>query len=175
MQTRRFIVAAVGPDQTGIVAEVTRVFLELGCNLEDTSMTVLRGQFAMMLVVAAPPELRSRDLEAELSAATAVFGLIVSVWEIAEDMHPPEPAERWSVSVHGTDRPGIVHGVSRALAAEGLNIVDLRTRIGGQDESEYAMDLDVTLPPGADTERIGQRLEALSRELGVACTLRGPA
>ena len=49
-----YAVSAVGADRPGIVAAVTGVFLENGCNLEDTSMTILRGHFAMMLVVAAP-------------------------------------------------------------------------------------------------------------------------
>src|SRR5438094_166616 len=49
-----FAVSAVGADRPGIVAAVTGAFLEHGCNLEDTSMTILRGHFAMMLVVAAP-------------------------------------------------------------------------------------------------------------------------
>ncbi|MBV8303503.1 MAG: amino acid-binding protein, partial [Acidimicrobiia bacterium] len=44
-----YAVSAVGADRPGIVAAVTRVFVEHGCNLEDTSMTILRGHFAMML------------------------------------------------------------------------------------------------------------------------------
>ena len=45
-----FAVTAVGADRPGIVAAVTGAFAEHGCNLEDSSMTILRGQFAMMLV-----------------------------------------------------------------------------------------------------------------------------
>ena len=47
-------VSAIGSDRPGIVAAVTKVLLDQGCNLEDTSMSILRGHFAMMLVVAAP-------------------------------------------------------------------------------------------------------------------------
>ena len=36
----------------GIVAAVSRVLFDLGCNVEDSSMTLLRGNFAMMLVLA---------------------------------------------------------------------------------------------------------------------------
>src|SRR5207237_7212888 len=49
-----FAVTAVGVDRPGIVAGLTGVFVEHGCNLEDCSMTILRGHFAMTLVVDAP-------------------------------------------------------------------------------------------------------------------------
>ncbi|MFL6295779.1 MAG: glycine cleavage system protein R, partial [Actinomycetes bacterium] len=48
----RFAVSVFGRDRPGIVAAVSRVLADAGCNLEDTSMTILRGHFAMMLVVA---------------------------------------------------------------------------------------------------------------------------
>ncbi|MFL5879210.1 MAG: glycine cleavage system protein R [Actinomycetota bacterium] len=51
----RFAVSVFGRDRPGIVAAVSRVLADAGCNLEDTSMTILRGHFAMMLVVAGPP------------------------------------------------------------------------------------------------------------------------
>ena len=47
----RFAVSVFGRDRPGIVAAVSRVLADAGCNLEDTSMTILRGHFAMMLVV----------------------------------------------------------------------------------------------------------------------------
>ena len=50
----RFAVSVFGRDRPGTVAAVTRVLADARCNLEDTSMTILRGHFAMMLVVAGP-------------------------------------------------------------------------------------------------------------------------
>jgi predicted amino acid-binding ACT domain protein len=51
----RFAVSVFGRDRPGIVAAVTRVLADAGCNLEDTSMTILRGHFAMMLVISGGP------------------------------------------------------------------------------------------------------------------------
>ncbi|MBV8983066.1 MAG: amino acid-binding protein, partial [Acidimicrobiia bacterium] len=72
-----YAVSAVGADRPGIVAAVTGVFLEHGCNLEDTSMTILRGHFAMMLVVAAPDGLAQETLEEALAGPAADFDLVV--------------------------------------------------------------------------------------------------
>src|SRR5664280_1086412 len=44
-------ITAIGDDRPGIVAAVTEVLVAVDANLEDTSMTILRGHFAMMLIV----------------------------------------------------------------------------------------------------------------------------
>lgn len=42
------ILTAFGHDQPGIVAAITSGLFQLGCNIEDTCMTQLRGEFTMM-------------------------------------------------------------------------------------------------------------------------------
>src|SRR5436305_11297048 len=74
-----FAVTAVGADRPGIVAAVSKVFVEHGCNIEDSAMTILRGQFAMMLIVAAPAEAGRAELEAALGAPSVELDLIVTV------------------------------------------------------------------------------------------------
>jgi glycine cleavage system transcriptional repressor len=167
-----FAVSAVGVDRPGIVAAVSGVFVEQGCNLEDTSMTILRGQFAMMLVVAGPEDVTAERLEAALSAPAAAFDLVVTVRAIPEGVPASPEGDRWTVSVYGADRPGIVHRVAGLLAGEGANVVDLTTRVIGEpDRPVYAMVLEVTIPPGADASALKQGLEEVAAELGVACRL----
>ncbi len=170
-----FAVTAVGADRPGIVAAVTRAFVDHGCNLEDSSMTILRGQFAMMLVVDAPAGVGARELQAALDRPAADLDLVVTVRPAAA---PPagsldEPdAVCWTVSVYGADRPGIVHGVASLLAGAGVNIVDLTTRvIGDPSRPVYAMLLDVSVPPDVDPVRLGEELNALAAELNVDCSL----
>lgn len=170
------VVTAVGVDRPGIVAGVTKVFVDRGCNLEDCSMTILRGQFTMMLVVDAPAGLAPARLEAALAEPAASLDLVVTCRALA-DVGPaavegPGTEARWTVSVYGADRPGIVHGVAELLAEEGVNIVDLSTRvIGGADRPVYAMILEVSLPQGIDTERLEQRVHQVAAELGVDASL----
>ena len=167
-----FAVSAVGADRPGIVAAVTGVFVEHGCNLEDTSMTILRGHFAMMLIVAAPDDVSGEELESALAAPAAAFDLVVAV-RLIDDTVPVSPGgEAWTVAVYGADQPGIVHRVSTALATAGVNVVDLDTRvIGDANRPVYAMLLDVTLPPGVEVSAVETQLKALAAELGVECSL----
>jgi len=169
-------VTAVGADRPGIVAAVTRVFVDHGCNLEDSSMTILRGQFAMMLVVDAPAGVDADALESALAEPASALDLVVSVRSLADVNVAATPSTgtsaSWSVSVYGADHPGIVHGVADLLAGEGVNITDLSTRvIGGPDRPVYAMLLEVTLPPQADPEALGRRLAEAAAELGVDASL----
>lgn len=161
-------VSAIGADRPGIVAAVTGVLVDHGCNLEDTTMSNLRGHFAMMLVVAAPAGTDADALEADITAATSGLGLIISVRPIDDAVAASPTGAPWTVSVYGADRPGIVHRVTSLLAAEGVNIVDLTTRVIGDDARPvYAMFLDVTVPEGAT---VADQLDALAAELGVSCT-----
>lgn len=165
-------ITAVGADRPGIVAAVTEVLVDEGCNLEDTTMTILRGHFAMMLVADVPPELSAEALEAALARPAAELQLVVTVRPIEEEPASPTAGDPWTVSVYGADRPGIVHGVAALLADHGVNILDLATRVvGAVDEPVYAMLLEVTVPAGVDVGELGQRLEGLAADLGVTCSL----
>jgi len=161
-------VSAIGADRPGIVAAVTKVLVDRGCNLEDASMSILRGHFAMMLVVAAPDGTDPATLERDLSAATEALGLVVVVRPIDEQSLERAAGDAWTVTLYGADRPGIVHRVSAALADAHANITDLTTRvIGDAARPVYAMFLDVTTPAGM---ALDEALAVVAEELGVSCT-----
>jgi glycine cleavage system transcriptional repressor len=163
-------VTAIGTDRPGIVAAVTGALVAHGCNLEDTSMSILRGQFAMVLVVAAPDGLDAATLEEGLAEAAPDLVVSVRVLPPSADA-TDDDGDRWTVVVYGADHPGIVHGITRVLADAGVNIVDLTTRVTGDPKPIYAMVMEVALPAGLRGEELDGRLAAASAELGVECTL----
>jgi len=167
-----FAVTAVGSDQPGIVASVTKVLVDHDCNLEDTSMSILRGHFAMMLVVAGPESLDAAALESSLLNETSGFDLVVAVRQIDDTVPVSPEGDAWTVAVYGSDKPGIVHSITSLLADAGVNVVDLTTRvIGDAARPVYAMVLEVTLPPGVSEKEVAARLETAAAELGVECSL----
>jgi glycine cleavage system transcriptional repressor len=76
----------------------------------------------------------------------------------------PEPTHL--LSVYGGDHPGIVAAVTAALAALGVNITDLQTRLAG---NVYVMLLELVIPGDADVE---EAVAAVGREQGVDVSLR---
>jgi glycine cleavage system transcriptional repressor len=166
-------VTAVGVDRPGIVAAVTGVLLRHGGNLEDTAMTRLGGHFAMVLVVEVPGDEDALALEAALADETASIGLTVTVRPIAEVASGTDEGSPWAVTVHGADRPGIVHRVTSLLADQGANIVDLATHQLTTDAGTgYVVLLSVLLPAAADPDALQAALDALAADLGVDVHLR---
>src|SRR5664280_2149233 len=74
-------ITAIGDDRPGIVAAVTEVLAAVDANLEDTSMTILRGHFAMMLIVGC--DRPAAEVEAAVAPVAAELDLVVSVREVA--------------------------------------------------------------------------------------------
>ena len=135
-------------------------------------MSILRGHFSMMLIVDGPDTLSAEDLEEALSGPARKLELVVAVRRIDDGVPSSPPGERWELSVYGCDRPGIVHRVADVLAGDGINIVDLSTRvIGDAGQPVYAMLLELTLPAGVDAEALDDRLGSLAAELGVDWSL----
>ncbi|HEY8199948.1 MAG TPA: ACT domain-containing protein [Actinomycetota bacterium] len=162
-------VSAIGEDRPGIVAAVTGVLLEHGCNLADCSMSLLRRQFAMILLVEAPDELSHEALQIALRKPAEQLGLVTSVREVAH-AETTSPSRPYVVSVYGPDRPGIVHGIASVLAGRQANITDLMSRLAGEDV--YTVIIDADLPPDADADGLAGELRAAAGELGIEITFR---
>lgn len=161
-------VTVIGHDRPGIIADVTGVLAGLGGNLEDSTMTLLRGHFAMMLIVSC--DAKAADVEEALAPLTADGTLLASVREV-----PPEPdvlplGPAHVLTVHGADRPGIVSRVTRVIADAGGNITDLTTRL--LPGPLYLLVAEVDLPSGTDSDALSSRLADVAKELGVEATLR---
>lgn len=169
---REFAVTAVGRDRPGIVAAISGVLLELGGNIEDSRMSILRGHFAVMLIVELPEEASLERLESGLEDVRRRLELeTVSVGEV-RSLDAGAAAEPSHVlTVYGADRPGIVHGVASLLAERGVNVTDLSTQVTGGAEPVYVMMLEVALgEAGEDELRAG--LEEAAGDLGVEVSLR---
>ena len=154
-------ITVIGPDRPGIVADVAEALAGVGANLTDSTMTRLRGHFAMTLICT------GAGVEAASLALEPLDGVTTTVREVS---HADAAAggEPWVVSVHGADRLGIVAAVTRVVAAEGGNITDLSTRLAG---SLYVLIAEVDLPPGVSYE-LAEQLAVAGAELGVEVTLR---
>lgn len=164
-----YMVAAIGDDRPGVVAALSGVLVEQGCNLSDAQMAVLQGHASMMLVVDCPLSLGQEELQSSLAERIRGLGHDVWVRSLSERGAPSDPEDLWVVSVHGADRPGVVFEVSRLLADEGVNIVDLKSRLAGPLAS---LSMQVDVPKRVDGEQVAHRLDRLGEQLGLSCSMR---
>jgi glycine cleavage system transcriptional repressor len=141
-----YAVTAIGRDRPGIVAALSRALLELEGNIEDSQMSILRGHFAVMLIVRVPEATAADELERRLAAAREELGLEALTVRGVDELDAPSPRPSHVLSVYGADHPGIVAGISAVLAEQGVNITDLETRLAGSTEAPlYVMLMEIAL------------------------------
>lgn len=168
---QRFIMTAFGKDRPGIAADVTQILFENGCNLEDTSMTLLAGEFTLILLftagsaeVAGPLSRACRRLEQEKGISAFIRPL---------ESRQPVPTDGFftrTIHVEGMDQAGIVYKVSRFLADNQINIVNLTSTVKASPESGtamYVMDILVQIFDGTDMEAVNDGLSAVADALNV--------
>lgn len=171
-----FSVSVMGKDRPGIVAEVSRILFELGCNIEDSTCTILSGQFAMILVVFHQKFRDRSEIDPAFDEVRSRMGLMVTVHALKDEEVVREKSfsgRPHIISVYGADRPGIVYNVARELAARKINITDLNTQVvGAKERPVYVMVLEVDVPEDIDMKGLEKEFERIRKELSVSITVR---
>jgi len=172
--THRWIVTALGKDRPGIVAGVTKVLYQLGCNLEDSAMTRLEGEFAIMLIFSAPVRVSAERLQKAFASIERQLKLVIHLKALSaqETRTTVQRAQSYLLSVYGADRPGIVYRVSEALAKAEINITNVETHrsrgsASRRSPSLYLMMIEVEVPRRIPAAWLEQQLRKLKRTLGV--------
>jgi len=160
-------ITVLGHDRPGIIAETTGILAGLGLNLEDSSMTLLRGHFAMTLICEGTTS--AADIESALAPLADDYSLTVTVREVPREQPVDARGSSWVLTVHGGDRPGIVSSVVAEVARVGGNITDLTTRLAGD---LYLLVAEVDLPEGTDAAAVEAAIGKAAEQLGVGATLR---
>jgi glycine cleavage system transcriptional repressor len=168
-------ITAMGKDKPGIVAEFSRVLFETGCNIEESSMVLLRGEFAMLLLVSLPKLHTFDSFSIAVRAAAREMDLTTSIRQLSE----PEMAASavnedrlYVISVYGSDRPGIVYNITRILAERKVNITDLNTRlIHGGSSPVYVMLMEVEVPESVEIAEIENEIAEIKSKLKVDVTI----
>lgn len=172
MKKNYYALTFVSIDKPGIVAEVTKVLLENGFNIEDSSSTLLRGFFSMILIVSHQKIFTEDEISSMFSNSCKKLDLSISI-KLIENMEPIKKYEKtYIVSVYGSDKPGIVYKVAKFLSDKKINIIDLQTKVvGKEDKPLYIMVMEVNVPSNYDESWI-LSLKSISDELGTDINVR---
>lgn len=170
---KQYLLTAAGRDRPGLVAAVTKILFEEGCNLEDSAMTRLQGEFAILLIFSGPAN--TAPLEKRVKTLGKKLGLAVHLkpLSVRETKSAPAPADRVLVSVYGADRPGIVHRVTGFLARSKVNLSDLSThRTESKGTSGYILYLEGEISKGTTPQGLEQGLRKTLSEMGVTVSVK---
>jgi glycine cleavage system transcriptional repressor len=163
------VVFVLGPDRPGIIAAVSQVLFEQGCNLEDVNQTCLQAQFVGIFLASLSAEVREGEVLLALRERLDPLGLSVHLRPVAPAGERPAPAsEPYVITTIGPDRPGLVAGITGLLAHYGANITNLKAvSRADRERQEYVMFYEVDIPADTDRQAFRAALRARAQELGL--------
>jgi glycine cleavage system transcriptional repressor len=119
------VISAVGTDHPGLVNDLSRAILEQGCNIEDSRMTVLGGEFAAILLVEGKWNTLAK-VENALPELQRTLGMTIICKRTGERSRNEQKLP-YAVDVIAMDHPGIVNKLAGFFAERGINIEDMAT------------------------------------------------
>lgn len=119
------VITASGEDQVGLVQRFTSRIVDAGCNIEESRMALLGGQFAILMLVSGRWDALTR-LEDRLASLGDELGLTI-VPKRTRRLERTAPLVPYNINVVAMDHPGIVHSLANFFAQRGINIEELAT------------------------------------------------
>jgi glycine cleavage system regulatory protein len=167
---KSLVVTVIGKDRPGLVESVSAVVEEHGGSWVESRMSRLAGEFAGILRVSVPAA-NADGLSTALEGLEA-GGLRVVVERGFEDR--PEEGHLILLELVGSDRPGIVHAISEALAARSVNVDELNTECDGapwSGDTLFKGTARLRAPKDLDLDHLRESLEAIAGDLMVDISL----
>ncbi len=172
-----FILSVIGSDRAGLVAELAQLIYECDANLEDSRMTILGSDFAVILLCSANAADAGDRLSVGAKRLEREHGLTILLRSLEGETRPPVPApgtRLYRVGAVGEDRAGIVAGICRVLADRAVNIAELssRSRPGPGGSPHFEMTVTAEVPQNLDLDELRKALEEEADRLVIDVTLR---
>jgi len=177
--SKKFMLTAFSKDRPGIVADISQIIYENGYNLEDSAMTNLADEFAIILLFSPLSAGEETELEEKLSMECRRLerekGITAFIRPVSHEKRKPK-ADYYAKNLHveGQDQAGIVYKVSRFLADSDINITSLNSEVKFSPESGaaiYRMELSVEIPQNVSLQTVEQELNQIGDQLNVDITV----
>jgi glycine cleavage system regulatory protein len=153
-----------GVDRAGLVERLADVVAAHGGNWTHSRMAHLAGRFVGLLELTVPSS-NHTDLEMALRMIKDLDVMIAT-----GELSSPPTLRLFDLEIVGTDRPGIVREVFKALAAAGVNVEELSTRtVSAPDSGVTLFEAQARLGccPAVDQEQVRTALEEIAQDIMV--------
>ncbi len=164
MSNSRFkALTAIGPDRTGLVRAISQMIHNAGCNLEDSRMAILGGEFALILLFSGTPE-QLASVEAETESLGESLGLTVLVRDTAA---PADSGPVYLLRAEGHDQSGIVDAVSSVLSDHDVSVIAFESHVTPAPHSGtpmFRLAARVVLPSELTAAALRETLGSVAKE-----------
>lgn len=119
------VISALGRDRPGIVDKLSKAAADNDCNIVDSRMTVLGGEFAIIMLLSGNWNAIAK-VEGSLPTLAKELDMTI-ISRRTEARATQANLLPYSVQVVALDHPGIVHQIANFFASQDINIQDLYT------------------------------------------------
>ena len=165
METDYFVFTAVGPDRVGLVDDITEYLVKKRCNILESRMASLGGEFAVIMLLQAP-ESSYRDISGNLGTLAETIECSVEIKKTSMD-NRHQGWKPYIIHVSSVDAPGIVHALTSVLHSLGINIEDLHTDTVSAPWTGtpmFHLKARISVPAGVSPASLRNTLNALETE-----------
>ncbi len=146
-KVKRLLLTGTGQDQPGIVRALSEYIANVGASIEESRMSILGGEFAIIVLVAGDDEVIS-VLEQKAAELGDKVGLSIQTRR-TERKTPIGDVLRYKVEVTSMDQTGIVHSVTEFFSSKSINIESLTTDTYAAAHSGtpmFSLDMIIEIP-----------------------------
>lgn len=173
---KRLSLVCMGKDRPGIVAKVSEVLFRVGGSIEGSRMSLIQGEFAIIMIFNLFDESKYKLLKRELKRVEYEMDIDINIREIFEDEYvefEKYPEREFVLNVYGADKPGIVFNVTNVLYMNNINIIDLYSDVIPSEKGKvYVMSITVD---GTNIPSVGflrDKVEKVCREMGLEVSVQ---
>lgn len=123
--TQLLVISALGTDRPGIVHALSKAVLAHNGNILDSRMSVMGGEFAVLMLVSGSEETLA-NLEKDRADMAHELGLLLTL-KRTQPRAPRPSARPYEVRVEAMDNPGIVHDITHYFSSRAISIEDCQT------------------------------------------------
>ena len=158
------------------MATLAQLIYDADANLEDSRMTILGSDFAIILLCSSARREAADDIAVGAKRLERDHGLTILFRGLEGGPRPsvPPPGTRsYTLNAAGEDRAGIVASICRVLADQSVNIADLatRSRPGPGGSPHYELLMNVEVPESLDPKVLREALDAEADRLVIDVAL----
>ena len=161
------VLSGMGRDRVGVADDLAAALDNLKIEIEDSRMSALKGQFAVLVQICGETENIDR-LRRELRTVSESLGFRLQLQTIEATTRPVSTTQFMIESF--SRGPSGIPAVTGVLKRHDINIEDLETDASAESwtsKMTFHMKARITLPQGCPVARVKQELRELERERNV--------
>lgn len=149
----QLVISAIGTDRPGIVNELSQIITRQQANIDDSRMTVLGGEFAIILLISGSAEaLTNIDKILQQQASVLNLSIISKQTDANSAATKSDLANNslpYLVEVLAIDNPGIVYKLADFFSTQDINIQSMQTnryQAPHTGTQMFAIDMVIAIP-----------------------------